>query len=215
MFSVTDFKIMTPLLRVWSLVGFGGPGPYLQPQLEPYLSPQHWVCKAYASTIPGEKRVCLATFVTSQPAQSAWQIWTKHSFTKRRGLLPRDGEYKTETQNTTNTGHNDCIEEKPNIYANKSGFWIGPERRASRTGICKGRIKVSLRESMGKPPNSFLAGPASPGRNTSQEQLIPANLGGKWRRKLCGLWEIYFFQDTGPGSLNLVTSETEAEEVTS
>lgn len=50
---------------------------------------------------------------------------------------------------------------------------------------------------MGEPPNSSLAGPASPESNISQKQLIPGTMGRKWSRKLCRSWDISLSKKLG------------------
>lgn len=185
----------------WSWAIPAAPGElYLSPALSLHSPHQH---------LPGEKRGF--RHLCHLPACSIYMTNIGEAL-----FPPKGGACCQEMENAKQKPRIPLIQtamtalKKTQRYTGKNwGFWIGAERRASRTGICKGRIKVTLGESMGKPPNSFLAGPASPGRNTGQEQPIPANLGGNWRRKFCGSWDISFLQETGPGSLNLVTSETE------
>jgi len=69
--------------------------------------------------------------------------------------------------------------------------------KQAKTGICKGRIKISPRVSMGEPPKSSVAGPDSPERNISQEHLIPVSLGAKQSRKLCRSGDISFSRKLG------------------
>lgn len=69
--------------------------------------------------------------------------------------------------------------------------------KQAKTGVYKGTIKISLRVNMGEPPNSSLAGPASPESNVSQKQLIPGSMGRKWSRKLCRSWVISLSKKLG------------------
>lgn len=165
----------------------------------------------------GRRVWSLGPFFPPLTAQSTRQTLMNHPFHQKEGAAAKGVNRKKKSRipltRTAAPAFKKNQTKPKTCMQTEQAFEQDLRDKQAKTGICKGRRKITPSVSTGEPSNSSLAGPASPERTVTQKQLMPASLQGK-RSRSCA-WPEVISHSEKAGPLHTVISETEADNVNS